>query len=49
LANPKVTYVYDDDPEMAVRTRLEVLERVRTRGGVIATAHFAEPFIDLGA
>lgn len=47
LANPAVTYCYDDDPEQAVRTRIEVLERVRARGGVIAPAHFAEPFVDL--
>lgn len=47
LANPAVTYRYDDDPEQAVRTRIEVLQRVRSRGGVIAPAHFAEPFVDL--
>ena len=47
LVNPRVTYLYDDDPEQAVRTRVEVLERVRSHGGVIAPAHFAEPFIEL--
>ncbi|MEV5410201.1 MBL fold metallo-hydrolase [Thermopolyspora sp. NPDC052614] len=47
LANPRVTYVYDDDPERAVRTRIEILDRVRCRGGTIAPAHFAEPFVDL--
>ncbi|GAA3153861.1 hypothetical protein GCM10010466_50990 [Planomonospora alba] len=47
LAEPKVPYLYDDDPELAVRTRVEVLDRVRAEGGTIATAHFAEPFTPL--
>jgi glyoxylase-like metal-dependent hydrolase (beta-lactamase superfamily II) len=49
LVNPKVRYIYDDDPERAVRSRIEVLDRVRARGGTIATAHFADPFVDLAA
>ncbi|WP_051866083.1 MBL fold metallo-hydrolase [Streptosporangium roseum] len=44
LADPKVTYLYDDDPELAAATRMELLERVRAARGMIATAHFAEPF-----
>ncbi|MEU7988150.1 MBL fold metallo-hydrolase [Streptosporangium canum] len=44
LADPKVTYLYDDDPELAAATRMELLGRVRAARGMIATAHFAEPF-----
>ncbi|MEU7453899.1 MBL fold metallo-hydrolase [Streptosporangium roseum] len=44
LADPRVTYLYDSDPELAVATRVELLERVRAARGMIATAHFAEPF-----
>jgi glyoxylase-like metal-dependent hydrolase (beta-lactamase superfamily II) len=47
LADPGVPYLYDDDPELAARTRAEVLGRVRAEGGLIATAHFAEPFTRL--
>nr|BFE85396.1 hypothetical protein GCM10020093_079970 [Planobispora longispora] len=41
-------YLYDDDSELAARTRAEVLERVRAEGGLIGTAHLDEPFIRLG-
>ncbi|MET9066414.1 MBL fold metallo-hydrolase [Streptosporangium sandarakinum] len=44
LADPKVPYLYDADPEQAAATRVELLERVRAENGLIATAHFAEPF-----
>ncbi|GGS62041.1 MBL fold metallo-hydrolase [Planobispora rosea] len=47
LADPEVPYLYDDDPELAARTRIEVLNRVRAEGGLIATAHLPEPFIEL--
>ncbi|MBG0827223.1 MBL fold metallo-hydrolase [Planomonospora sp. ID67723] len=47
LADPKVPYLYDDDPELAARTRIEVLDRVRAEGGLIGTAHFPEPFTRL--
>ncbi|GAA3443475.1 MBL fold metallo-hydrolase [Planomonospora venezuelensis] len=47
LADPKVPYLYDDDPELATRTRIEVLDRVRAEGGLIGTAHFPEPFTRL--
>ena len=43
----RATRAFVRDPEQAVRTRIEVLQRVRSRGGVIAPAHFAEPFVDL--
>jgi glyoxylase-like metal-dependent hydrolase (beta-lactamase superfamily II) len=44
LANPAVTYLYDDDVERATATRMALLDAVRARGGSIGTAHFAEPF-----
>ncbi|WP_371781535.1 MBL fold metallo-hydrolase [Streptosporangium subroseum] len=44
LTDPRVTYLYDDDPELAATTRVELLDRVRAERGTIATAHFAEPF-----
>ncbi|WP_433371008.1 MBL fold metallo-hydrolase [Streptosporangium sp. CA-115845] len=44
LENPRVTYLYDDDPELAAATRVELLDRVRAERGMIGTAHFAEPF-----
>ncbi|MDP9847493.1 MBL fold metallo-hydrolase [Streptosporangium lutulentum] len=44
LSDPTVTYLYDDDPELAAATRVELLDRVRAERGTIATAHFAEPF-----
>ncbi|MEU0478115.1 MBL fold metallo-hydrolase [Streptosporangium sp. NPDC006013] len=44
LENPRVTYLYDDDPELAAATRVELLDRVRAERGTIGTAHFAEPF-----
>ncbi|GAA5058223.1 glyoxylase-like metal-dependent hydrolase (beta-lactamase superfamily II) [Thermocatellispora tengchongensis] len=48
LRDPAVTYVYDDDPVRAAATRAELLDRLRAERGVLATAHFAEPFLQLG-
>ncbi|MCG5217607.1 MBL fold metallo-hydrolase [Streptosporangium sp. KLBMP 9127] len=44
LADPKVTYVYDDDPETAAATRIALLDELRAERGMIATAHFPDPF-----
>lgn len=44
LADPTIPYVYDEDPEQAVRTRLDLLARTT----VLAPAHFPDPFIHLG-
>jgi glyoxylase-like metal-dependent hydrolase (beta-lactamase superfamily II) len=44
LADPKVTYIYDDDPVLAAETRIALLDGLRAEHGQIATAHFAEPF-----
>jgi glyoxylase-like metal-dependent hydrolase (beta-lactamase superfamily II) len=45
LANPAVRYLYDDDPDQATATRIALLERLGP--GLLATAHFAEPFTRL--
>lgn len=47
LDDPAITYVYDDDPETAARTRSEVLAALRTEHAVLATAHFGDPFTRL--
>ncbi|MEU8383355.1 MBL fold metallo-hydrolase [Streptosporangium sp. NPDC048865] len=44
LEDPSVPYIYDADPVLAAATRAELLDRVRNEGGMIGTAHFAEPF-----
>ncbi|MFF4413704.1 MBL fold metallo-hydrolase [Streptosporangium sp. NPDC001559] len=48
LADPSIPYLYDDDPGLAVVTRTKLLEQVEAERGMIATAHFAEPFTRLG-
>ncbi|GAA3108584.1 MBL fold metallo-hydrolase [Streptosporangium carneum] len=48
LDDPGIPYMYDDDPELAAVTRVKLLEQVRAEGGVIGTAHFAEPFTRVG-
>ncbi|WP_242895337.1 MBL fold metallo-hydrolase [Actinomadura litoris] len=45
LADPSVTYIYDDDAAKAAVTRTAILERVRERGGVLAAPHLPEPFV----
>ena len=45
LANPAVTYLYDDDAEQAAATRVALLDEIRAAGGAIGTAHLAEPFV----
>lgn len=47
LANPAVHYLYDEDPAQAAASRVALLDDLRTRGGSIGTAHFAEPFTPL--
>ncbi|WP_433335521.1 MBL fold metallo-hydrolase [Spirillospora sp. CA-294931] len=47
LADPSVTYLYDDDTAAASAVRAELLARVRARGGAIATPHLPDPFIDV--
>jgi glyoxylase-like metal-dependent hydrolase (beta-lactamase superfamily II) len=47
LANPAVTYLYDDDAEHAAATRMALLDEIRAAGGTIGTAHLPEPFTPL--
>ncbi|GAA2640295.1 MBL fold metallo-hydrolase [Actinomadura fulvescens] len=44
LADPSITYLYDEDSEAARATRTALLERVRARGGTLATPHLPSPF-----
>lgn len=46
LLDPTAAYRYHD-PEQATATRLALLAELRARGGVLATAHLAEPFVTL--
>ncbi|QXJ20890.1 MBL fold metallo-hydrolase [Actinomadura graeca] len=45
LADPSVTYVYDDDAGTAASTRAALLDRLRDRGGVLAAPHLPTPFM----
>ncbi|WP_231619050.1 MBL fold metallo-hydrolase [Nonomuraea sp. SBT364] len=47
LDDPAVRYVYDDDQERAAATRAAVLGELRAAHALLATAHFAEPFVRL--
>jgi glyoxylase-like metal-dependent hydrolase (beta-lactamase superfamily II) len=40
LADPAIPYLYDDDQELAVKSRTALLDRAT----VLATGHFADPF-----
>ena len=44
LLQPGLASATDMDPELANATRAEWLERIERQGGIIAPAHFAEPF-----
>lgn len=44
LATPSLRYVHDHDPELAGRTRLELLERLAADETVVAPGHFPSPF-----
>ncbi|MFD0687523.1 MBL fold metallo-hydrolase [Actinomadura fibrosa] len=47
LADPSVTYVYDDDQAAAAATRTALLSRLRARGGVLAAPHLHVPFVSV--
>lgn len=47
LADPAVRYLYDADQVHAARTRAELLDALRAEHAVLATAHFADPFVEL--
>ncbi|MFG2003327.1 MBL fold metallo-hydrolase [Spirillospora sp. NPDC048911] len=44
LADPSISYLYDDDPAAALATRTALLARIRERGGTLATPHLPSPF-----
>ncbi|MGW5262152.1 MBL fold metallo-hydrolase [Microbispora sp. NPDC004025] len=43
LADPAIPYVYDEDTDLAVRTREDIL----ARAAVLAPSHFRDPFVYL--
>ncbi|MFD0569061.1 MBL fold metallo-hydrolase [Kitasatospora gansuensis] len=47
LADPTAYYVYDDAQPTATLTRQRLLAELTARHGILATAHFAEPFTQL--
>lgn len=47
LADPTIRYVYDIDSDQAAKTRIDLVERLRSEGRLLGTAHFPEPFQDL--
>jgi glyoxylase-like metal-dependent hydrolase (beta-lactamase superfamily II) len=44
VANPKLPYLFDDDPEQAAATRVALLDDLRAAGATIGSAHFPTPF-----
>ncbi|GAA4055649.1 MBL fold metallo-hydrolase [Nonomuraea soli] len=48
LADPTIRYVHDHDADLASRARIALVERLRAERRLLGTAHFAEPFIQLG-
>lgn len=47
LADPAVRYFFEEDPDLARRTRRLLLEGAGPRGAVLATAHLNRPFVPL--
>lgn len=45
LANPELSYAYEDDSELARATRQALLARARQRRALLATAHLNRPFV----
>lgn len=48
LADPTIRYVYDGDADLAAKTRLDLVGRLRAEGRLLGTSHFPEPFVELG-
>jgi glyoxylase-like metal-dependent hydrolase (beta-lactamase superfamily II) len=44
LANPAITYAFDEDQALAATTRKALLARVRADSGQIGPCHFPDPF-----
>ena len=49
LAAPEVAYAYEDDLELARRTRTALLRQATELGAVLATAHLRQPFVEMPA
>lgn len=47
LADPTTGYVYDDDQQTATGTRQRLLAELAAQHGILATAHFPDPFTQL--
>ncbi len=47
LVDPAVRYFFEEDPDLARRTRRLLLERAEERRAVLATAHLNRPFVRL--
>jgi glyoxylase-like metal-dependent hydrolase (beta-lactamase superfamily II) len=47
LADPAVTYAYDEDAKAAAATRAALLARLRDRGGLLAAPHLPVPFTEI--
>ncbi|WP_242614393.1 MBL fold metallo-hydrolase [Actinomadura roseirufa] len=47
LADPSITYIYDEDPVAAAATRIDLLARMRDRDGILAAPHLPQPFVPI--
>jgi glyoxylase-like metal-dependent hydrolase (beta-lactamase superfamily II) len=47
LLDPELRYAHEMDPDAARASRTKLLDYLATRGGMLATAHLAEPFVSL--
>lgn len=45
LVSPEVSYVYEEDPDLARASRLALLERAAAAGAELATPHLTEAFV----
>jgi glyoxylase-like metal-dependent hydrolase (beta-lactamase superfamily II) len=49
LLHPDLRYHHEADPDAARVSRVEFLERLRSRGGLLVTPHLGEPVVRFGA
>ncbi|MFI0357659.1 MBL fold metallo-hydrolase [Actinomadura sp. 9N407] len=47
LVDPSVRYAHDEDADLAVATRTDLLRRMRKTGAVLAAPHLPEPFVNV--
>jgi glyoxylase-like metal-dependent hydrolase (beta-lactamase superfamily II) len=48
LLYPELRYHHEVDPDAARRSRVEHLDRMRSRGGLLVSSHLGEPLVRLG-